>query len=130
MRKILLMGLVLVTALSANAQVHQCKVNGSVVFQDKPCAGTGKTIGDKIREERNNVDTRTSTQNIRDQYLAKPEPYIGMTVAEAEKSRWGLPSKVNRTTTATGVNEQWVFRRSSGDKYLYFRGGKLTSISE
>lgn len=49
---------------------------------------------------------------------------IGMTQAEALESAWGKPSKVNRTTTANIVTEQWVYPGG----YLYFTNGKLTAI--
>jgi len=40
------------------------------------------------------------------------------------KSSWGKPKAVNRTTTTSGISEQWVY--SGG--YLYFRNGVLTTI--
>ncbi len=51
---------------------------------------------------------------------------IGMTPKEViEKTSWGKPKSVNRTTNQYGVSEQWVY----GDgNYLYFDNGKLTSI--
>ena len=55
------------------------------------------------------------------------EPSIGMTKTEAENSTWGKPKKINKTTTAYGTHEQWVY---DGYKYLYFDNGKLTSIQE
>lgn len=54
-------------------------------------------------------------------------PTIGMTKTEVENSTWGKPSKINKTTTAYGIHEQWVY---SNGKYLYFDNGKLTSIQE
>lgn len=54
---------------------------------------------------------------------------IGMTdsVAEATDYPWGKPLRRNRTTNARGVREQWVY---SGNRYLYFENGILTTISE
>ena len=37
---------------------------------------------------------------------------------------WGKPLKINRTTSASGVHEQWVYIGG----YLYFDNGILTSI--
>lgn len=50
---------------------------------------------------------------------------IGMTKQMATLS-WGDPDKVNTTTTAYAVDEQWVY----GDNraFLYFTNGKLTAI--
>lgn len=36
-------------------------------------------------------------------------PDIGMTEDEVLSSKWGKPKDVNRTTTAYGVSEQWVY---------------------
>lgn len=40
---------------------------------------------------------------------------------------WGKPRDVNRTTTANGTNEQWVY---SLKKYLYFDNNILTAIQD
>lgn len=49
---------------------------------------------------------------------------IGMTQQDVLDSNWGRPKKVNRTTTANGVREQWVYDGG----YLYFSNGVLTTI--
>lgn len=50
---------------------------------------------------------------------------IGMSQQDALDSSWGKPDRVNRTTTASGVREQWVY----GDRgYLYFTNGVLTAV--
>jgi len=51
--------------------------------------------------------------------LAKPGVSIGMTAQQVtDESSWGKPNHVNRTVTAAGVREQWVY---PGPQYL-FRG--------
>mgnify|MGYP003500584005 CR=1 FL=1 len=42
----------LTSSLYAQTKVYQCKENGAVVFQSKPCKGTGKTVADKLKEEK------------------------------------------------------------------------------
>lgn len=49
---------------------------------------------------------------------------LGMTDEEVLQSSWGKPQKINRTTTARGTREQWVY----GGSYLYFENGRLTAI--
>lgn len=49
---------------------------------------------------------------------------IGMTQAEVEASSWGRPRKINRTTGANYVREQWVYDGG----YLYFHDGVLRTI--
>ena len=50
--------------------------------------------------------------------------HIGMSQAEVLQSNWGKPESVNRTITANGKHEQWVYAGG----YLYFDDGVLTSI--
>ena len=55
---------------------------------------------------------------------------IGMTDSEVFGS-WGPPSDKNKTTTAHGVSEQWIYRTGYSDKvYLYFDDAILTSWQE
>ncbi len=54
-------------------------------------------------------------------------PLIGMTADEVLASTWGEPEKINRTTTAYGVSEQWVY---SGNRYVYLDDGIVTAIQE
>lgn len=50
---------------------------------------------------------------------------IGMTAERVRLSMWGKPQRINTTTNAYGVREQWVY---GGGNYLYFQDGILTSI--
>jgi hypothetical protein len=49
---------------------------------------------------------------------------VGMSEQDALDSSWGKPQKINRTTNAYGVSEQWVYDGG----FLYFKDGVLTSI--
>lgn len=49
---------------------------------------------------------------------------IGMNKKQVIASNWGRPSSVNKTTTANGISEQWVYDGS----YLYFENGILRTI--
>lgn len=51
---------------------------------------------------------------------------VGQTEGDVLAYGWGRPDKVNRTTNAYGVREQWVY----DNKYLYFENGILTSIQD
>lgn len=55
------------------------------------------------------------------------EPTIGMTKSEVEKSTWGKPNKINKDTYSWGTTEQWCY---SNYRYIYFKNGYVTSISE
>lgn len=56
---------------------------------------------------------------------AKEGVQIGMTTEEVLMSNWGSPKDINKTTTAYGTSEQWVYRNNN---YLYFEDGILVSI--
>jgi hypothetical protein len=49
---------------------------------------------------------------------------IGMTAEQARMS-WGEPKSINRTVTARGAEEQWVYGNSG---YIYIGEGKVTAI--
>lgn len=57
----------------------------------------------------------------------RPQPKVGMPETEAWNSAWGQPKNVNKTTTANGVHEQWVY---SGNRYIYIDDGIVTAIQE
>ena len=57
-------------------------------------------------------------------------PYIGMSREELERSFWGTPKKINKTTTVHGVREQWVYDRYGDRAYVYVSNGIVTAIQE
>lgn len=57
---------------------------------------------------------------------ALPGVRIGMTKEQVLKeTNWGRPQSINRTTTASGTREQWVYGYPN---YLYFHNNVLVSI--
>jgi len=62
--------------------------------------------------------------------LPQKPAVIGMTPEQVTtETNWGHPTHVNRTITAAGVREQWVYRNAANrSQYLYFVNGKLTAI--
>lgn len=63
-------------------------------------------------------------ENKRTKSIKKSNISIGMTDDEVLKSEWGEPNKINKTESAYGIREQWVYDRG----YLYFEDGYLTTI--
>jgi hypothetical protein len=64
--------------------------------------------------------------------LARPTAVIGMSKDQVvNETSWGVPESVNRTVTANGVDEQWVYRTAPhhGD-YLYFHDDVLVTMQE
>lgn len=121
----------LFTMQQAQADVYTCTVSGKTVYQGKPCAGS-KELSNKVAQSQNQIkEIQESAAKDRLERASRKEPKIGMTKAEAEKSTWGYPDKVNTTTTARNEFEQWIYRTPySGSKYLHFTNGKITSISK
>ena len=57
--------------------------------------------------------------------MRKPGVSIGMTAEQVRKdSSWGSPDHINRTVTAVGERQQWVYPGG----YLYFEDSKLVAI--
>jgi ribosomal protein L37AE/L43A len=47
--------------------------------------------------------------------------------SEMVREAWGVPEDINRTITAYGTSEQWVY---GGGCYVYFENGKVTTIQD
>ncbi|ENU16286.1 DUF4124 domain-containing protein [Acinetobacter lwoffii] len=111
------------------SQVYTCTVNGKTVYQGKPCAG--KESHNQVQQAQAKIKGQQATaEKEKAEWAARKEPRVGMTKAEAEKSTWGYPDKINTTTTTNNVFEQWIYRTPySGSKYLHFTNGKITSVS-
>lgn len=57
----------------------------------------------------------------------KTEPLIGMTSEEVIASTWGKPDRINKTTYAWGVTEQWCYK---DNRYVYLENGSVVAIQE
>ena len=68
------------------------------------------------------------TENrVKNSQLKHSIPKIGMTSSEVERTKWGIPYKINKSTYSWGTTEQWVYDDYG---YVYFENGIVTSISE
>jgi len=64
----------------------------------------------------------------RDEFQSRPGVRIGMTADDVvNRTNWGAPQSRNRTITAGGTREQWVY---GPGQYLYFENGRLTAIQD
>lgn len=68
---------------------------------------------------------KSSSLNESFKYTEPKKPEIGMTKDQVLKSTWGQPKDINKTITAYGTSEQWVYSIS---KYIYFEDGIVTAI--
>lgn len=82
--------------------------------------------GDQLIEK-DYLRTKTYTKISSNKYIpeSSPKPSIGMTAEEVRNSQWGEPEKINKTTTASTIHEQWVY---SNNRYIYLDNGIVTAI--
>lgn len=96
----------------------ECRVQPNVKY--------GFELADKADIAQKFEEIRIAEAKASEARARRPGVKIGMTEKQViEKTSWGAPEKVNRTTSASGVREQWVF---GGGNYLYFTNGRLTAI--
>lgn len=109
-------------------RVEQAKVRAEEV-------ALRKAEQEKFWRERSEESRRIEDKH-RAEYLANPKlpPHIrdaivqkkvvlGMTLDDVVES-WGTPTKKNISVGEYGRSEQWIYE---GNRFLYFRSGKLTS---
>lgn len=58
--------------------------------------------------------------------VARGVVWIGAPAVAAELA-WGRPVRTNRTVTAAGEREQWIYR---GGSYVYVENGRVVAIQE
>lgn len=73
-----------------------------------------------------NIYEKVSDSTELPSVIHRSAPSIGMTQEEVIDSTWGSPKKRNKTTTAGGIREQWVYDKG----YIYFENGYVTAIQE
>lgn len=135
MKKLIILASAIVSLLALQstnaAEIYTCTVSGKTVYQGKPCAGS-KELQDKVNAAKaKEIAREQAYRQQQAEWAARVEPRIGMSSGQAEKSTWGYPDKVNKTTNVNGVSEQWVYRMYRGQsRYLYFTNGVLTSMQD
>ncbi len=120
----LVYGTVLILATQGAFGYFKCtNGKGESHWTDKPCQPGEKQTELAANTYDNNAKPTTKLS----------EPRIGMSEGEVGTgTSWGRPNKVNKTTNSDGVFEQWVYTDVNGTpiRFLHFKNGKLTSISE
>lgn len=66
-------------------------------------------------------------QEQREECERRGQPKVGMTVQEATATCWGKPRKIAKTTTAAGVQQDFLYGQG---RILRFDGDRLTVILE
>ena len=115
---------------SENDLLTECNFQGDLLTVSTRISAAKAVAGQQALEaeqEKARLQAeRESAERRKVQIAARPGAKIGMTPAEVvERTNWGQPESVNRTVTAVGTREQWVY--GTGE-YLYFVNGRLNSI--
>lgn len=125
-----LTGYLLDARLPQTKEVHQMVAQVRLREQAKVRAKEQAQAGAARKKEERRIAARK--QALIDKYgpqigadVFAGKVWIGMTPGMAKDS-WGAPEDINRTVTAYGVHEQWVYP----GVYLYFDGGVLTSFQD
>lgn len=83
---------------------------------------------ESVKKQQEIILEKTREEKARRAEMEKPYPRIGMTKEQVVKrTNWGTPNDINRTITAGGTREQWVYGIG---RYLYFSNGILTAIQD
>lgn len=94
-----------------------------LAYQQKPSPAVSKLMDEIGAAMKKN---RAAAEKAEMASRKKQGVQIGMTAERVLQSSWGRPDHVNRTITARGAREQWVYPGMRN--YLYFENGVLTSI--
>jgi len=112
-----------VVAIDDPAPAAECDTRAPMA-EYKACMDAARSAQTKAAADRENAAKRAAGARAKAQ-AAKGGVSLGMTPDQVRASSWGKPQSINRTTTASGTREQWVY---GGKNYLYFESGKLTAI--
>lgn len=106
-------------AVGVHAETWQCVDSAGHVYKVSQ-----KVPSDKCKLVSSDSPYKGSVEpNVR-----LPDPRIGLSQSNVLwHTSWGPPRDIHRTTTRSGVREQWVY---SSSRYLYFENGILTAIQE
>ena len=121
--------LLLAGACGSAVAVNKCTTpEGKIIFQDAPCSAADKGGRVEIKVSAPNA-TDANWQNRVNTAIVTSRILVGMTASQAQTS-WGAPTSKNKSTSASGSSEQWVYRREGGpDQYVYVANGFVTGTN-
>ena len=119
--KTLILPVLALAASPALAQAYKCTdAAGRVAFQEQPCAAGTRQATVKLAP----VVEQTPEQKRILQAMAVGAVTAGMSAAQVRQV-WGSPVRINKTVSAGGVSEQWVY---SNGQYLYLTHGLVSAM--
>jgi len=61
--------------------------------------------------------------------VATRRVFVGMS-GNAVLASWGRPRDINRTVTANGTRQQWIYGEFPSARYVYLTNGTVTAIQD
>lgn len=113
---------------AGSSEAQKCRALVDSMAAETPEAKNARIK--KLEQERlsaaREVEKQPLTYKPSAQRALVTQPSVGMSEYEAADTQWGRPESINRTVTASGKREQWVY--GSG-RYVYLENGRVTAIS-
>ena len=139
MKKLIIGFSLILFSATSNAQVYQCKINGSLVFQDKPCAGSKeqiKQIRDKQKEYKDAIAAREKAQKEYEDRLKVKSTSTNMSFTECKKMALSSQLAVAgnyKTSVIINTSKEYMARICTNDGSVLLtcsaRDGKLVTTT-
>jgi hypothetical protein len=113
----------IIDSFGLEAHIYKQKAFADILEEEYVYTEPPEVVASRERKEK--AKEKKAEADARAKWKAKGGVRIGMTAKQALASNWGKPYKINKSTNAYGVREQWVYE---GSNYLYFENGVLTAI--
>lgn len=121
MKKLIIGFYIILLSAATNAEVFQCKVNGSLVFQDKPCTGSKeqiKQIRDKQNEYKDAIAAREKSQREYEERMKVKSTSTNMNFSECKKMALSSQLAVAgnyKTSVIINTSSEYVARICTND---------------
>lgn len=123
MKPILTPVLLALLVTQAHAQFKCTTPDGSVAFQQAPCATAAKSEPLKIAK----ADRAPRPPNVG----TGEEVKVGMSVVDLYRAMGKAPTKINKFATVGGVRDQWIYERGHWTLYAYVdEHGDVVGVQE
>lgn len=113
---------------AGSTEPQKCRALVDAVAAETPEAKRARI--EKLEKDRlaaaQEVVRSPSTAPSVSQRAIESAPKVGMGEYDAENTMWGRPAERNRTVTARGTREQWVF---GNGRFAYLENGRVTAVS-
>ena len=113
---------------AGSSEPQKCRALVDAMASETP--ETKRARAEKLEKDRlsatQEVVKAPATNSATSQRAIESAPTIGMGEYDAANTMWSQPAERNRTVTARGSREQWVF--GSG-RFVYLENGRVIAVS-